>query len=530
LTIGESQRCLILYGANLVEPEDEFHLYLMQLYNDVRKVADSVIIKEPKMPKNRVLLTGASGSMGGEAFKELLRRKERYDIVLLLRPSKQNKKAFTKYEGKEGIKIVWGDLCNFDDVLEAVSGVDYVLHPAALIAPEADKNPPLCIRINCGGTENIIAAIRQQPNNGDDVRLVYVGSVAEYGDRLSPIHMVKVGDPLKPSVGDFYATTKIAAERAVIESGLKYWAVLRQTYIAIPNALSLLDPILFHQPVNTHIELITSEDAGYGLIQTMETPDEFYGRVYNMGGGPSCRVVFGDYLERMMRFFGLSDYRKIMSLNWFALRNFHCCWYADSWVLDEYLGHWRHSLEDHYKEVQAATPWYLKFGARLPPAFVVKAYMKTMADPLKWIENNDVEKIKAFFGSRRAWENVPDWEHSIYAEQKESIDFLPGVREKETDDHTIRGMQELAVSRGGQCLSTEFVDIKTKLKWRCAFKHEWEATPRLLKAGHWCPECAPPPWDYDTKAKVDPALAAIYYNNHDRSEYQKVDWLYCPNE
>jgi len=33
------------------------------------------------MSKKRVLLTGASGSMGGEALKELLRRKDGYDVV-----------------------------------------------------------------------------------------------------------------------------------------------------------------------------------------------------------------------------------------------------------------------------------------------------------------------------------------------------------------------------------------------------------------------------------------------------------------
>jgi nucleoside-diphosphate-sugar epimerase len=481
------------------------------------------------MSRKKVFLTGASGSMGGETFKELLRR-DQYNIVLLLRPSKQNRKAFTKYEGKEGIKIVWGDLCNFNDVLEAINGVDYVLHPAAFIAPEADKNPLLCKRINCSGTENIIAAIKNQPNNGDNIRFIYVSSVAVYGDRLPPIHMVKVGDPLKPSVGDFYATTKIAAERAVIESRLKYWAVMRQTYIAIPNAVSLMDPILFHQPVNTHIELITSEDAGYGLVQTIEAPDDFYGKVYNMGGGSSCRVVFKDYLERMMKIFGLGDYRKIMPLNWFALRNFHCCWYEDSWVLNKYLGHWRHSLEDHYKEVEAAIPWYLKLGARLAPNFIVKAYMKRIADPLRWIENNDIEKIKAFFGCHEAWENIPDWAYSVYAEQKESEVSFSDIRESEPGRCTIKDMQELAQSRGGRCLSTEFIDIETKLKWKCAFGHEWEATPRLLKAGHWCAECAPPPWDYDTQAKVNPALAAVYYNNHDKNEYQKVGWLYCPNE
>ena len=72
--------------------------------------------------------------------------------------------------------------------------------------------------------------------------------------------------------------------------------------------------------------------------------------------------------------------------------------------------------------------------------------------------------------------------------------------------------------------------MKTKLRWRCAFRHEWEATALCVQAGHWCPECAPPPWDYDAIARVDPLLAGFYYNNHDENESQKVDYLYCPNQ
>ena len=228
-----------------------------------------------------------------------------------------------------------------------------------------------------------------------------------------------------------------------------------------------------------------------------------------------------------MKIFGLGDYRKIMPLNWFALRNFHCCWYEDSWVLNEYLGHWRHSLEDHYKQVQATTPWHFKLRGRIAPSFAVKAFMRRMADPLKWIENNDTEKIKAFFGSYEAWHSITDWEHYIYAQQEELTSSVSSVKggESTPEIYTIRDMQKLALSRGGQCLSTQFVDVKTKLKWKCAFGHEWEATPRLLKVGHWCPECTPPPWDYDSQAKADPALAAVYYNNHHEDEYQRVDCL-----
>lgn len=465
--------------------------------------------------------------MGGEAFKELLRRRDKYDIVLLLRPSTKNKRAFKRYEGQEGLRIVWGDLRNPVDVLEAVNGADHVLHPGAFISPAADYNPPRCRRINLGGTENIIAAIKKQPNNGDNVRLVYIGSVAEYGDRLPPVQWIKVGDPLKPSVGDFYATTKIAAERAVIESGLKYWASMRQTFIAIPNVYSLMDPIMFHQPPNTHIELITSADAGYGLVQTLECPDEFYGRVYNMGGGPSCRFIYSDYLERFFKIFGLGDYRKIMPRNWFGIRNFHCGWYEDSWVLNKYLGHWRHSYEDQVKQVEDTIPLYLKLGSSIAPTFVVKAFMKRLADPLHWIENNDEEKIKAFFGSREAWGNIPGWDDYVVEDESKELETKEDAQTKE---YTLEDMQKLAKARGGQCLSTEYVDIKSKLKWKCGFGHEFEAIPRPLLAGHWCPECMPPPWNWDAIAKVDPAIAEIYYYNHDKDESQCVEYLYRPNK
>lgn len=479
------------------------------------------------MAKKKVLLTGASGSMGGEAFKELLKRRDQYDTVLLLRPSTKNKEAFAKYEGQEGIKIVWGDLINPDDVLEAVNGVDHVLHPAALIAPAADHDPQLTRGSNYEGTRNIVEAIKKQPNNGDNVRLVSICSVAAYGDRLPPVQWIRVGDPLRPSVGDYYSVTKIAAERTVIESGLKYWASMRQTFIAIPNVYSLMDPIMFHQPPNTHFEIITSQDAGYGLVQTLECPDDFYGRVYNMGGGPLCRLLYSDYLRDFMKIFGLGDYRKILPRNWFCVRNFHCGWYEDSWVLNQYLGHWRQSFEDQIKQVQAVAPWYMKQGGKLAPASLVKVFMKRMADPLKWIKNNDEEKIKAFFSSREAWENIPGWDqYVVEAEDKDRQ-----TREDPlTKEYTLKDMQELAKSRGGQCLSTDYVDIKSKLKWKCGFRHEFEATPRLILAGHWCNECMPPPWNWDAIARVDPAIADVYYHNHDKNESQKVDYLYYPNE
>ncbi len=51
-------------------------------------------------------------------------------------------------------------------------------------------------------------------------------------------------------------------------------------------------------------------------------------------------------------------------------------------------------------------------------------------------------------------------------------------------------MQKIAESRGGKCLSSEYVTNTTKLKLKCKTGHEWIASPKQVKKGSWCPVCA----------------------------------------
>jgi hypothetical protein len=50
-------------------------------------------------------------------------------------------------------------------------------------------------------------------------------------------------------------------------------------------------------------------------------------------------------------------------------------------------------------------------------------------------------------------------------------------------------MEEIACSRGGRCLSTEYVNVETHLRWQCAAGHRWTATPASIRSGKWCPFC-----------------------------------------
>ena len=45
---------------------------------------------------------------------------------------------------------------------------------------------------------------------------------------------------------------------------------------------------------------------------------------------------------------------------------------------------------------------------------------------------------------------------------------------------TIDEMKQLASSRGGQCLSDRFVDYHTPLVWQCAKRHRWRAEPNNI--------------------------------------------------
>ncbi len=55
---------------------------------------------------------------------------------------------------------------------------------------------------------------------------------------------------------------------------------------------------------------------------------------------------------------------------------------------------------------------------------------------------------------------------------------------------TIEEMQQIAMERGGKCLSEMYVNSKTKLLWECAEGHQWEVHPNSIKSGQWCPECS----------------------------------------
>ncbi len=55
--------------------------------------------------------------------------------------------------------------------------------------------------------------------------------------------------------------------------------------------------------------------------------------------------------------------------------------------------------------------------------------------------------------------------------------------------YTIQDMQLLAADHGGKCQSKEYWGMDTKLAWMCDKGHTWDALPSVVKQGGWCEQC-----------------------------------------
>ena len=365
--------------------------------------------------KRTVFLTGGTGNMGWAGFQELYARKERFDIRLLARDSKKNHKMLDRYASDPAVTVIWGDLTRYEDVLAGVNGADIVLHVGGMVSPAADYFPEKTLKVNVSAAENVAKAALAQPN-ADDIKVVYIGSVAQYGDRNPPRHWGDVNEPQTPAKYDMYALSKIRAEQIFAESGIKHWVSLRQSGILYPGILKVVNPTAFHVPVGGVLEWATVEDSGRLLAQVCEdwVPAEFWNQAYNISSGEQYRMTNYEFETRLLKGLGLPGPEKVFRPEWFALKNFHGMWYTDADKLEDFL-HFRANtpIDEYFATMKSKLPWFYSL-AFLAPAWAVRLFMKPYAFEkgmgTQWWVKNDPEKFEAYYGSREAYEAIKSWD------------------------------------------------------------------------------------------------------------------------
>lgn len=426
----------------------------------------------------KIFLTGATGVMGSYGLKEMVESPERYEITVLARDSRTNRKKLAPYIEK-GVKVIWGDLLDKEAIARGVAGADIVLHVGGMVSPAADWYPKETIRTNVGSMQNIIEAAKTRK---DEVRVVYIGSVSQYGPHNVPDIWGKSGDPLFPAIEDAYAYSKIESERLLLESDLKWWVSLRQTAILHSGLLmKASDPISFHVPLRGVIEWVTAEDSGRVLERVCrdDVPDSLWGKCYNIGGGEAFRMTNYEFECRLLEAMGCPPPEKIFETKWFATDNFHGIWFEDSDQLEEIL-HFRSGVtaREYFRQMKSELPWYFSL-APLAPAFAIKLFMKRVSNtpilgPMWWIKNDVTPRINAAWGSREAWESIPDWP-----------DFNAQSVSRSTGDP--KNPKDLKDSKDLKDLKDPGSDSSTHTCPRCG--KIYTLKNRTYAAGHRCPHC-----------------------------------------
>lgn len=107
-----------------------------------------------------LLITGGTGSFGNAVLRRFLDSDLR-EIRIFSRDEKKQDDMRKKYKSDK-IKFYIGDVRDFQSVLNAVRGVDFIYHAAALKqVPSCEFYPLEAIKTNILGTENVLEAAVQ---------------------------------------------------------------------------------------------------------------------------------------------------------------------------------------------------------------------------------------------------------------------------------------------------------------------------------------------------------------------------------
>jgi nucleoside-diphosphate-sugar epimerase len=337
----------------------------------------------------RILVTGGAGSVGLEVLKELHQHKKWYQVKVLERNTPGVLHKLKPY--RKDFQLILGDICDKAVLQKAAADIDFVIHLAAVIPPLADRNPDLAQKTNVDGTRMLIQSVEKQ---SPSAFFLFSSSISIYGDRVyNP--WITVEDPLLPSEGDEYALTKIQAENHLRKSRLK-WSIFRLAAIMGPQ--TRMDPLLFHMPLDTSLEIATARDTGFALVEAIYHQQEIRGKIFNLSGGETCRTTYREFLMNVFRIMGLQKLN--LPEKAFAQKNFHCGNYADSGQLEEILHFQQDSLEDYYKILANKSTILPKFISSLFPD-LIKLFLLSKSEPLKARRKKNNEQFRRFFFAKQ---------------------------------------------------------------------------------------------------------------------------------
>jgi UDP-N-acetylglucosamine 4,6-dehydratase/5-epimerase len=141
-----------------------------------------------------VLITGGTGSFGKQFVRQLLADHKPRRVVVFSRDELKQFEMQQEFSHPE-MRYFIGDVRDGARLMQAMQGIDFVVHAAALKqVPAAEYNPMECIKTNIHGAENVIAA-----------------ALSNNIDRVIALSTDKAANPI-----NLYGATKLASDKLFV--------------------------------------------------------------------------------------------------------------------------------------------------------------------------------------------------------------------------------------------------------------------------------------------------------------------------
>ncbi len=233
---------------------------------------------------SKILVTGATGFIGSNLVKELLRKNFRVKCLV-----RQNGKELERI----GAEVVYGQITDLEFLKKITSDVEVVFHLAA-IRGQTDKSKKDYWEVNVKGTENILKAA------GKEKRIIHCSSVGVLGWPKEKIALDN--SPYQTTRGNqYYHLSKIEAEKKVKEAiGLGHRAtIVRPTIIygrndfdgMIFKLIKMIKQRNYFQigKGDNYLHLVDVRNLVEAFILVLENKNSI-GRIYIIGDGQALRI------------------------------------------------------------------------------------------------------------------------------------------------------------------------------------------------------------------------------------------------